>query len=32
VTHEMDIAQFSRRIIHFVDGRVDEDRATVANH
>jgi putative ABC transport system ATP-binding protein len=28
VTHEMDIAQFSRRIIRFVDGRVDEDRAT----
>jgi len=32
VTHEMDIAQFSRRIIRFVDGRVDEDRATVVNH
>jgi putative ABC transport system ATP-binding protein len=26
VTHEMDIAQFARRIIHFVDGQVDEDR------
>lgn len=26
VTHETDIAQFSRRIIRFVDGRVDEDR------
>jgi len=25
VTHETDIAQFSKRIIHFVDGRVDAD-------
>jgi len=31
VTHEMDIAQFSRRIIRFVDGRVDEDRL-ITNH
>ena len=27
VTHERDIAQFSRRMIHFVDGRVDSDEA-----
>jgi putative ABC transport system ATP-binding protein len=26
VTHETDIAHFAKRMIHFVDGRVDEDR------
>jgi putative ABC transport system ATP-binding protein len=26
VTHEVDIAQFGRRLIHFVDGLVDSDR------
>jgi putative ABC transport system ATP-binding protein len=26
VTHETDIARFAKRIIHFVDGQVDEDR------
>jgi putative ABC transport system ATP-binding protein len=26
VTHETDIAHFAKRIIHFVDGQVDEDR------
>jgi putative ABC transport system ATP-binding protein len=33
VTHETDIARFARRMIHFVDGQVDEDRmVTVEEH
>jgi putative ABC transport system ATP-binding protein len=26
VTHESDVARFAKRMIHFVDGQVDEDR------
>ena len=26
VTHEMDMAQYARRIVRFVDGRIDSDR------
>jgi putative ABC transport system ATP-binding protein len=25
VTHETDIAAFARRMVHFVDGRIDSD-------
>ncbi|HQQ71888.1 MAG TPA: ABC transporter ATP-binding protein [Alicycliphilus sp.] len=27
VTHEMDMAQYARRIVRFVDGRIDSDRS-----
>ena len=30
VTHEPDMAQYARRIVHFVDGLVDSDSATEA--
>jgi putative ABC transport system ATP-binding protein len=26
VTHEPDMAEYAKRIVHFVDGRVDSDR------
>jgi len=30
VTHEADVAAFARRVIHFRDGRVVEDRVNAA--
>jgi putative ABC transport system ATP-binding protein len=32
VTHEEDIAAYARRVIRFVDGRIESDRATVPAH
>jgi putative ABC transport system ATP-binding protein len=26
VTHEPDMAAYARRVVHFVDGRIDSDR------
>ncbi|NLB05736.1 MAG: macrolide ABC transporter ATP-binding protein, partial [Desulfobulbaceae bacterium] len=32
VTHEPDMAEFARRVVRFVDGRVESDTGNGGNH